>query len=601
MDRTSFADPDRLTVMGEPDGLKIELNLQVLEHVPYDSQSMSPQVFIIPASTKLDVLCVHERRSQIAHLFNLTRRRSLGPPTVKDRIRISAISISPVTIHRSIRLLILSPDLIVRIHAPWQTRLNVVVPSAQPWKSFTSLDNNSFLFTDGKSAPHRKPLDLVPHDRLVCWCLDIVECIFDSNFASLFLSVYCAAKLKGKSTDLSAFVTTVFACFFAVNTRSPSPSPRPPSNRASDAKIDVDPWRTAKFFFYGRKSPGSHPEFTLNRFFSDARELAHHFEGMQGSSHLMIILLAFHALSEEFRLHFALSDLNKTLVPILTQLGHWLGRSSFVDYYTESYTEIEDIEFDTRAFSGIRNVGFAVQEPWSIYKWLVECVRAAGPRVHDESLLTLDGILFKTSLDRVPNNDKVDQARRLLPTIDKLRNVYPLLNIHDFRGAFVKALDENSITPSWLNSLPIGVAYPLRIALSACKRLPLSTWPQSIYELIDRKDLVELLKMHARGLDLSSGPKNVPKRHDEVSSIAEICQKIQSPESVTAGPTLAEDHENVTNLIFRNDRRLLEAAKLLEYSQPGLCFWLRTLPSIPLLPIPSRLTLVNTELSAHNK
>jgi len=192
----------------------------------------------------------------------------------------------------------------------------------------------------------------------------------------------------------------------------------------------------------------------------------------------------------------------------------------------------------------------------------------------------LDGILFKTSLDIVPNNGKVDRARRLLPTIDKLRNIYPLLNIQDFRDAFVKALHENSITPSWLNSLPIGVAYPLRIALSACKRLPLSTWPQSIYELIDRKDLVELLKMHGRGLDLSSGPKNAPKRH-EVSSIAEICQKIQSPESVAAGPTLAEDHENITNLIFRNDRRLLEAAKLLEYSQPGLCFWLRPLPSIP--------------------
>lgn len=595
MDRTSFADPDRLTVMGEPEGLKVELNLQVLEHIPYDPQIVAPEVFLVSASAKLDILCIHELRSQLLHVLNLTRRRSGGPPAVKDRIRISAISVSPITVHRSTRLFILAPDLILRIHAPWQTRLNVVVPSTQPWKSFTALNNNSFMLTDGKSAPQRHHFDLVPQDQLVRWCLDILECIFDTNFSALFLSVYSIAKLKGKSTDLNAFVTTLFACFFAVNTRSPSPSPRPLPERTAEIKTDFDPWRTASNLFRRQTQSPSRPEFTPARFFHDAKELAHHFEGMQRSSHLVVILLAFHALSEELRLHFALSDLNNVLLPILSQLAHWLGRTSFVDYYTESHADIETIEFDKRPFSGVRDLGLSQQQPWSIYKWLVACVHASGTRVHDENLLTLDAILFKTSAEKVPNKDKIDRARRLLPTMDKLRNIYPLLNMLDFRGPFVKALDQNSVSTSWLNSLPIGVAYPLRVALSACKRQPLSTWTQSIYELVDRKDLVELLKMHARGLDLSSGSKNYPRHREEVNSISDICQKIQSPESISSGPTLADDHEDITNLIFRSDRRMLEVGKLLEYSQPGVTFWLRPTATLTYRSLVISLNLVNTQ------
>src|SRR5271163_2823301 len=80
MDRTSFADPDRLTVlMGEPEGLKHELNLQIIESFPFDPKNTSPDVFVINASPKLDILCLHERPSQVLHLYHLSRRNSGSP------------------------------------------------------------------------------------------------------------------------------------------------------------------------------------------------------------------------------------------------------------------------------------------------------------------------------------------------------------------------------------------------------------------------------------------------------------------------------------------------------------------------------------------
>lgn len=582
LDRTSFADPDRLTVlMGEPEGLKQELTLQIIESFPFDSDSTTPEVFVVNASSKLDILCLHEHRSQVLHLYHLSRRTS-GVPAFKERTRIPALSAALITIHKNPRLLVLSSDLILRIHAPWHTRLNIVVPSTRSWRSISHINGNRFTLTDTKSRTERYLLDLIPQQRLVAWCLDVLECTLDSALYSLFLSVYGIARLNSSSTDISAFIVTLFACFSAFNTRSPSPSPR----ITSEVKDDIDPWKTVRSTLQQetRFTSAGPQNFNPLSFLPDAWELAHHFEGAQRSNHLTVILLALHALSEELRLHIGMADHNKTLVPVLCQLAYWSGRASFVDYYRASDINFEAIEFDKRPFPRVRDVTFAQTNPWSIYKWLLSCVHAAVTRVHQDDLLTLDVLLFKSSLEKSPSIEKVNQAKLLLPSIDKLRNIYPLLNLPDFRSAVITAMDKNSVSTIWLNSLPIGIAYPLKVALAVCRRQPLSTWSQSIYELIDRKDIVQLLRLHMHGSEIPSTVKQIQKQIEDVATVTEICQKVQSPESMASGPTLADDHETVTNLIFRNDRRMLEVAKLLEYSQPGVTFWLRSSPMITYVP-----------------
>jgi hypothetical protein len=261
-------------------------------------------------------------------------------------------------------------------------------------------------------------------------------------------------------------------------------------------------------------------------------------------------------------------------------LAYWLGRAKFIDYYLTSDVHIETVDYDKRSFSGVREVGLAQQEPWSIYKWLISCLHAANPRVHQDGLLTLDVLLFKAFPEKTPAADKVTQGRHLLPSINKLCNIYPLLNLRDFRSAIIDAMDQNSVTNVWLDSLPLGVAYPLKVALSVCKRQPLSTWSGSICELIDRRDLVKLIRMDPRDHEQSPTYAQLSRQIEEAGTVTEICQKVQSPEVVSPGPSVADDHEVVTNLIFRKDRRMLEVAKLLEYSQPGVTFWFRTSPAM---------------------
>ena len=578
MDRTSFADPDRLTVlMGEPEGLKHELNLQIIESFPFDADNTSPEIFVINASPKLDILCLHERPSQVLHLYHLSRRNS-GSPAFKEKSRLPALSAAPISVHKSQRLLVLSSDLILRIQAPWYTRLNIVFPSTQSWRSISQANGNRFTLTDTKSHSERFHIDLVPQNRLVAWCMDVLECVLDSNNYALFLSVYGIARLKERSTDLSAFASTLFACFLAANNRSPSPSPHP----GQAVKHDQDQWETLHAFLEQQSRTQSQPlnHSALSPFILQARQFVHHFEGTQKSSHLNVIFFALHALSEELRLHVGMAEYNTTFHSVLCQLAYWLGRTTFVEYYLSSNADIETIEFDKRSFSGFRDTVFAQQGPWSIYKWLISCVQAAGPRVQHDEMLTLDLLLFKAFPDKAPSSDKTTQARLLLSSIDKLRNLYPLLNLRDFRGAIINAMEEYKITMTWIENLPLGVAYPLKFALSVCKRQPLSTWSASTYELIDRRDLVELLRMHTRLSDPSLTYNLAGRTIDDVGTVTEICQEVQSSDLPSIGRPQPDDHELVTTFIFRNDRRMLEVGKLLEYSLAGVTFWQRNAASV---------------------
>src|SRR5271156_4020720 len=114
MDRTSFADPDRLTVlMGEEhDDIKQEMTLRMVESFHFDLQNLEESnVFLINASPKLDILCLHEPRAKILHHYPFSRRNS-GALFLKEKGRIPALSASPVLLHKSTRILVLSPDMI---------------------------------------------------------------------------------------------------------------------------------------------------------------------------------------------------------------------------------------------------------------------------------------------------------------------------------------------------------------------------------------------------------------------------------------------------------------------------------------------------------
>ena len=571
-----------------------------IESFKFDRALLFSEIFVLNASARHDILCIHERKGQVLHLFHL--RRNTSVPTFKEWTKIPALSAAVVRIHRSQRLLVLNPDLILRVHAPWSTRLNIVFPSTRSWRAISQASGNQVTLTDSNGKSERYDIDLIPQNRLVELCLDVLECTLDTTLYSLFLSVYGNAKVKTSADDLSTFVITLFACFLACNTRSPSPGPP----IVPEAKPKIDPWQAVRQSFLppdpnfpGHIRPTN--EFNHLSLLPQAREFVHHFEGSQKSSHLSVILLAFHALSEELRMHLGMAQHNRIFLPIICQLAYWLGRLKFVEYYRTSDINMELVDFDRRALAGLRDVTLAQAEPWSIYTLLIEYLRGNASEDPRGDIPTLEALLYQAYSDKPPTTTKLNRARSLLPSIEKLRHIYPLLITPDSRNTLIQAMQEQAVTVTWLDSLPLGVVYPIKIALSQCQRDPLPIWSSSAYELIGRKDLVELLRLQSHETKPVPTYPSVPQSTEETSTVTEICLKVQSPETMLNGPTFADDHERITNLIFRKDRRMLEVHKLLEFSQPGVSFWFRTPPSVTYCYLVDEVDVGNTLLQRRSR
>jgi len=273
----------------------------------------------------------------------------------------------------------------------------------------------------------------------------------------------------------------------------------------------------------------------------------------------------------------------------------------FVEYYRTSDINMELVDFDRRALAGLRDVTLAQAEPWSIYTLLIEYLRGNASEDPRGDIPTLEALLYQAYSDKPPTTTKLNRARSLLPSIEKLRHIYPLLITPDSRNTLIQAMQEQAVTVTWLDSLPLGVVYPIKIALSQCQRDPLPIWSSSAYELIGRKDLVELLRLQSHETKPVPTYPSVPQSTEETSTVTEICLKVQSPETMLNGPTFADDHERITNLIFRKDRRMLEVHKLLEFSQPGVSFWFRTPPSVTYCYLVDEVDVGNTLLQRRSR
>ncbi|KAH7911788.1 hypothetical protein BJ138DRAFT_869582 [Hygrophoropsis aurantiaca] len=132
-----------------------------------------------------------------------------------------------------------------------------------------------------------------------------------------------------------------------------------------------------------------------------------------------------------------------------------------------------------------------------------------------------------------------------------------------------------------LDSLPLGIAAPLREAIRTCQLSPPSSWSPDHYELIGRRDLAYSVAqtqpdISHKGLFLSADTYMSKHRRTNISTL--ITQaKSASLGEVDAVSGVELDLEGFTDIRFGQDRRLEEAARILCSS---------TIPSVRILERP---------------
>ena len=119
-----------------------------------------------------------------------------------------------------------------------------------------------------------------------------------------------------------------------------------------------------------------------------------------------------------------------------------------------------------------------------------------------------------------------------------------------------------------LQLLPEGIGIPLREAIARCQEQPPTTWGVQALDLVGRKDLRMLIEPGKRR-ETGTKWQSVPT-HEAVKDVHTICASALDLDTIGSFDPMAEqDRQNIARLLFKEDRRIYEAAKLLQSSKPS--------------------------------
>lgn len=277
---------------------------------------------------------------------------------------------------------------------------------------------------------------------------------------------------------------------------------------------------------------------------------------------LATILVGLHLLREEYKLDVLVASALHDLAPVLAQIGGWLGWESW-GYHNTSYFMLESADMKSWLFdhSVIRNLKIP-REPFappSIFLFIENSHLAAniGPFM---SLLDVVGSPDHGSKTRIARGAPAQNLLNLTPrsiAINSLLMLYPQV------AAETRVADMASwgIEASALETLPESVAVAFRAAICSCQSQPVTTWGREILNLIGRDDIGKLEQDTRAAKPFMKAVSSASNR--ATRDVHLICNTTLEIETVGAYDGSAEeDRESITNMIFKDDQRFAEAAKL---------------------------------------
>lgn len=291
---------------------------------------------------------------------------------------------------------------------------------------------------------------------------------------------------------------------------------------------------------------------------------------------LSVLLLGLHLLREERKLSIlepANSEISTgNLGPVLAQLGRWMGWDGW-DWRLGGYYDLDGTGASRWIFEDLSVPGAtSIPAPWakppSIYEWLEQCV---SPRPCT-SFPMLDMVAQclrnpSATITNPPDAQLETHLTKLTPRTVALSRYFIKLTGTEYSETMAaEVMLECGIDARMIETLPEAIAAPCRETIARCQADPPTTWNSALLELINRKDLNLFSEQHREGTpDLQPASAFTTT---VVRDIHAICQATEQPDPVQSTPEA--DRFMVTRLIFSEDRRFSEAARLLEPLRPAV-------------------------------
>ncbi|KAI9666541.1 MAG: Anaphase-promoting complex subunit 1 [Bathelium mastoideum] len=277
-----------------------------------------------------------------------------------------------------------------------------------------------------------------------------------------------------------------------------------------------------------------------------------------------IVVQSLHLLREESKLDVLMKANNghelQLLASMIAQMGHWLGWQ-FWDWRISNYYELEGARSSRWKFDNIQVTDIAnapPSKPPSILQWIEDTI--AGRAV--DAFPTVDQLRdpVRPSSRGLASSNTQAVTKLLTPrsyAIIGYLTQSNLVNVPD--TIHVERMAKHEIDAKMLETLPAGVAAPLREHIVACQASPPTTWSEELLRLVDRDDLHSLATAKT---DWLVEPISVSDdAAHAVSNMHSICRFNNRAEYYSS--PRKETHA-ISRLIFNEDKRHIEAASILE-------------------------------------
>uniref|UniRef100_A0A3Q4H1B8 Anaphase-promoting complex subunit 1 n=1 Tax=Neolamprologus brichardi TaxID=32507 RepID=A0A3Q4H1B8_NEOBR len=280
--------------------------------------------------------------------------------------------------------------------------------------------------------------------------------------------------------------------------------------------------------------------------------------------HIPALFYVLHLLYQELQLDELQRARASSLVCLLQQLARDLQLEEYVDLYWRDYPSIisgftESCLIDQGKAYLIRP-SFLRPEPPCVFSWLSSCLRGEEsppfpylPGICQRTrLLVVSYALYVIGDENATSTDVSKYLAKLSAgllrskvTASKAEYSLFLKNCVFFTGLGFTLKD--------LESVPFGVALPIREAIYRCREQPCSDWSEEVCLLIGRQDLTKqahkMTLAKSKAVSLSLEPPATTEPDEEEDGMSDIVQE-------------------VTGLIWSQDLRVQEVRRLLQSSRP---------------------------------
>ena len=286
-------------------------------------------------------------------------------------------------------------------------------------------------------------------------------------------------------------------------------------------------------------------------------------------SSLSEIVVSLHLFREERKLDTLCQGFHGkepgNLAPVLAQIGHWLRWEGW-DWRQGGFFDLDggsgqDWAYDETTLTG--RVRLHAQ-PWDAPPSIMDWLGTVTGSQHYAPFPTL-AMLIRKSKASPHSSINIDEIMAgVTPRTVALHRFFRDIDPASSPKKIVELIKACHISPEMLATLPEAAKAPLMEAITRCQANPPTTWSSSLLRLVQREDLdISLTPIaeiaHDAHLNASGGALHATSTTRDVHT---ICQGADRMEAIQS--TSEVDRHSITRLIFREDRRFMEAYTLLE-------------------------------------